>query len=186
MAGLALYARSRGFAVAALATLVAAAGYYVPGKLWWHGQVGPQSMMFVLTLGVVAASVGLVGADVALDRTASFGWPPRRAVHLVGLAAFVGAAGLAVDALLGSPVAAGVVLRDAAGQAGLAGIGVVVLGGTLGWLLPLAAVVLAMLPAGQAASWLAQDAGNTPAAVVAAVAGGAGLVAYAVLGCRRA
>jgi len=120
--------------------------------------------------------------NAVLDRTASIRWPPRRAAHLIGMAVLAGLAGLP------AAVPPGVVARDALGQAGLAGAGVTLFGGSFGWCLPFAALVVTYLP-GLAripvATWLAQPAGSTPALVAALAFGVIGLLTYSAIGRGR-
>jgi hypothetical protein len=187
-----LYARSRRLTVAVTAVVAGAAVLYVPARLWWHGQVDVLQVTFAITLGVTVSSVGLVGADPALDRGASFGWPPRRAGHLVVLWVLGTAVALALTGLLGSQVPAGVVVRDVGGQVGLAGVGACLFGGSFAWSLPFASLVLATLPvdtgttSGQVAAWLVLPADTVPATVTGVVVGAVGLCGYAVFGRRRA
>jgi hypothetical protein len=161
-----LYARSRRFAVATASVLVAAAVVFGLTRLWWDGEVGVMPSVVTMTLGIAVASAGLVGADPALDRGASFGWPPRRAVHLVGIALVTAVVSLTLVRLLGAEVPNVVVLRDVAGQVGLAGVGAVLFGQVAGWLLMPGDVV--------------------PATVTGLVSAAVGLVAYTAYGTRRA
>lgn len=192
MRWLLLYARSRRFAVAAGSVLVAAGVVFGLTRLWWDGEVGAMPSVVTMTLGIAVASAGLVGAEPALDRGASFGWPPRRAVHLVGLAVVTAVVSLVLVRLLGAQVPNVVVLRDVAGQVGLAGVGAVLLGGSFGWVLPLAALVAANLPlgagtvTGQVAGWLLMPGDVVPATVTGVVSAVVGLVAYSAFGTRRA
>jgi hypothetical protein len=169
-----LYARSRRLGV----TVAAMAGSAVALLVLGHAHAVPVGT----TLSVTVASAGLVGADAALDRVASIRWPPRRAAHLIGIAVLTGLASLP------SAVPPGAVVRDALGQAGLAGVGVTLFGESFGWCLPFAALVVTYLPGLAwipAATWLAQPAGSTPALVAAIAFGVTGLLSYSAIGCRR-
>ena len=93
--------------------------------------------MLTLTAGIAVAAIGLSGQDPDLDRTAALPWPVRRFAHLalIGLAA--GGAVLAVQELGTPTVDLSIILRDAAGLLGLAGLAATVAGGQFGWTLPL-------------------------------------------------
>ncbi|HVV17822.1 MAG TPA: hypothetical protein VHF06_00195 [Pseudonocardiaceae bacterium] len=176
MRWLGLYVRSRQLPAAlGLAVAVALALRFVD-------RVG-----FVLALGVGVAvfGTGLGGADIALDRTAAVRWPPRRCAHVCLVTAVVAAV---VTGTGIAPVI--VVLRDAAGFAGLTAFGATVLGRQLAWCLPVAwAVVAAFVPAAdppllRVLTWPAQQP-DMLAGVTAAVLGSAGVLAYAFAGARQ-
>jgi hypothetical protein len=141
----ALYARSRQLAVPVSALVLGAALLLGLSRWLWDGRMGILSMIIVMTLGVAAASPGLAGFDHDLDRTASFSWPLRRATHLIGLGVVTTGLSLAVNATLDSGLPTGVVLRDVAGQVGLLGLGVALIGGSFGWCPPFVFMVLAQV-----------------------------------------
>jgi hypothetical protein len=190
---LALYSNSRRLPVTALAALLGAIALDLAGWVFWQGHAGVDSMSFAITLGIAAASAGLVGADVTLERTASLRWWPRRAAHLIGLGIVVAGFALAATGMLRSPaVPVEVVIRDVAGQAGLAGLGAVLFGGSFGWVPAVLAMVLPYLPIidpstplGMGLTWLIQPSQSTTANLTGFIVAGAGLLAYTVLGCRR-
>ncbi|MEU8239462.1 hypothetical protein AB0C07_14570 [Actinoplanes missouriensis] len=135
-----------------------------------------------LALGVAVLGHGLGGPDSTLDATAAIRWVPRRALHLIVIGTV---AVVVVTAVTTVPVA--VVLRDAAGFTGLAGLAATLFGRRLAWTLP---VVTGCLAAGVPAvpdpfalyllTWAGQPADSGTAAtvgVVLAVAGGAAYVA---------
>jgi hypothetical protein len=183
-----LYARSRQLAVPVVALVLGAALLLGLSRWLWDGRIGILSMIIVMTLGVAAASPGLAGFDHDLDRTASFSWPPRRAMHLIGLGVVTTGLSLAVNATLGSGLPTGVVLRDVAGQVGLLGLGAALIGGSFGWSLPFLFMVLAQVPGMSdvpVAGWLVQPADTVSATLTAAVAVTAGLLSYLTFGPRR-
>lgn len=182
-----LYARSRGLPAAAAVVVVGVA------LLGWLAQPGgsPRLAAFAVAIAVAAVAVGLGGHDLHLDRTAAFGWPPRRAAHLLLAGAAVTGLLLAVG-LVADPLAdRDLVLRDVVGLGGVAALGAVLLGSRAAWALPVAWTGLTLVvPAGeewheQLLSWPVQPPGTTAATVAALVSGGVGLLAYTALGCRR-
>jgi hypothetical protein len=182
-----LYARSRQLPAAFAALLVATAG------LWFLARDSWSSVPVVLTLtaGIAVAAIGLSGQDPDLDRTAALPWPVRRFGHLalIGLAA--GGAVLAVQELGSSTVDISIILRDAAGLLGLAGLAATVAGGQFGWTLPLlwAAITPFVQDDGSATShvvgWMLQPPGAPAATWMALVLGVAGAVVYTGWGGRR-
>ena len=180
MSGPLLHARCHRLAgVGAVATAGALAVAAVPADRL------ATALTALLTLAATAAAAGLAPPDADLDLAAARPRPPRRAGQLVGLA--VGAVGLCwlLDLAHGSPVPVALLARNAAGQLGLLGIGVVLFGGALGWLLPFAAAAVALLPGiGDApvTGWLGQPADSAPAALTATAAAVIGLAAYAAWG----
>lgn len=96
MKWLMLYARSRQVpvwaAAVALTTLAAC--------VFEQGGREPMDLgiaTLILTTNVTAASVGLGGQDLALDRTAAIRWAPRRTAHVLLLGAVAAVALLAVQ-----------------------------------------------------------------------------------------
>ncbi|WP_374198397.1 hypothetical protein [Streptomyces sp. ISL-12] len=195
----ALYARSRQVP-ASLAVVVT--GAVVVGALARGGageQGDPRLPALVLALGVMAASVGLSGQDLALDRTAAVRWAPRRAAHVLLAGAVVAAVvGVVAGTVLpdvrtagGEQATAAFVVRDAAGLMGLAALGAALAGGRYAWTLPFAWLSFAFFapPATstptRVATWLLLPPG-TPAGTWTALAlAVTGTAAYAVAGPRR-
>ncbi|MFC6089519.1 hypothetical protein [Saccharothrix lopnurensis] len=184
---LVLHARSRQVPASLAAAVVGT------GLLGLSAQPGgdPRAAAFAAALGVAAVAVGLGGHDRDLDRTAAFGWPPRRAAHLVLGAALVGLL-LSAVGLVADPVApAAVVLRDVVGLGGLAALGACLFGSNAAWSPPVCwAGLTLVVPPGEdwverLLAWPVQPAGTPSATVIACVLGGAGLVAYSAFGCRR-
>lgn len=166
MRWLALYARSRQVPVSVLAALLAAAAVGACALAAADG--GPLDPRFgVLLPGVVVAGTarGLTGQDPELDRTATLRWAPRRAAHVLLIAALGTAVLAAARAGSQGPVAVGAAFRDATGLAGLAAVGAALGEGRFAWALPLAwtAVALSVPPGdGTAGTGAGVDA---PAAV---------------------
>jgi len=185
---LVLYARARQVPVSVLLVVVAVAGL---GWLAWPGG-SPQFGAFGAAVGVAVVAAGLGGHDLALERTAAFGWPPRRAGHLVVGGAVVAVLLLAVGRV-GEPLAADAFLvRDVVGLGGLAALGAVVFGARAAWALPVGwAGVTLVVPAAdehwvsRLLTWPVQPEGTTSATVTAVVLGCTGLLVHSWLGCRR-
>ncbi|MEU8517625.1 hypothetical protein AB0C76_39530 [Kitasatospora sp. NPDC048722] len=150
MRWLTLYARSRQVpASAAAIALVTAAAWAFDGP----DRADTGIAILVLTANAAAASVGLGGRDVTLERTAAIRWAPRRAAHVLLIGALVGAALLAVQAAGAQLAPTEVVIRVAAGLTGLAALGAVLCGAHFAWTLPtgwLAFTLLAPPPGGTA------------------------------------
>ncbi|MFI9330422.1 hypothetical protein ACIGZJ_23100 [Kitasatospora sp. NPDC052868] len=190
MRWLTLYARSRQVpASAAAVALVAVA-------VWALNQGGPGPVdlgvaIMVLTANVAAASVGLGGPDVVLERTAAIRWVPRRAAHVLLIGVFAGAALLAVQAAGAKLAPTEVVLRDSAGLVGLAALGAALCGAQLAWTLPTGWIALALLiPAprgklGEVIHWIIFPAGTTASTATALALLATGTVVYALAGPRR-
>ncbi|WP_367135160.1 hypothetical protein [Saccharothrix sp. HUAS TT1] len=183
-----LYVRSRGV-LGSFATVVVG----VVGVAAFAGADGsPQLAAFGAALGVAAVATGLGGQDLALDRTAAFGWPPRRAAHLL-LGGAVVAALLLAAGRVADPIAPDAfVLRDVVGLGGLAALGALVLGARAAWALPVGwtGVTLVVPPGAdhwldRLLTWPVQPTGTTSATVTAVVLGCTGLLAHSWFGCRR-
>ncbi|RSM86001.1 hypothetical protein DMH04_15110 [Kibdelosporangium aridum] len=172
---LVLYLRSRGVPAALVTLILMTAG------IWALDSPAPELLLIAPAMGVAVTSVGLGGADVHLDRTGAVPWPLWRAVHLV-------VAGLVVFGLVAAVDLwdVSVVLRNAMGLAGLAGLAAAVLGNQLAWTLPaLWAAVCVFGPRdSEILTWLSQRSDSTTAVVTASVIGTVGLAAYAFAGPR--
>jgi hypothetical protein len=192
MRWLTLYLRSRRAPIA----LVATGGWAVVMWSLWSvfsddRIVGRQMVVLTILLLVAALTATLGGPDDALEQTAGFRWPPRRAAHL--LAAF-----LLVVALLLATLATGaefgptwLVVRDAGGLLGLTALGATTIGTARAWFVPLGWTLAAIsfpqsnpAPIGRILTWQAQPA-STAATVVAGLLAAGGLVAYAAAGPAR-
>ncbi|BAL93178.1 hypothetical protein AMIS_79580 [Actinoplanes missouriensis 431] len=140
-----------------------------------------------LALGVAVLGHGLGGPDSTLDATAAIRWAPRRALHLIA----IGTVAVAVVTVV-TTVPVAVVLRDAAGFTGLAGLAAVLFGRRLTWTLP---VVTGCVSAGVPAvpgpfalyllTWAGQPADSGTALTVGVVLAVTGGAAYTARGPRR-
>lgn len=180
-----LYLRSRQVAVGAGTALACAAGIAV----LTDDSVLIQEVMALLTVTAVAAvtAPALAGSDPALDRTAARDWRVRRTAHVVA----IGVLAVVLGVVVGPPVAAELVVRNAIGLTGLAALGVTVLGGGLAWCLPMVWTVVAMgalmagsPPVAPLLTWPLQPPDTTAATVAAGALGAVGLLVYAVRGPR--
>lgn len=86
----------------------------------------------------MAASIGLSGQDLALDRTAAIRWVRRRAAHVLLVSAVVGTVLLTVQAMGEDMATTAFVVRDSAGLMGLVALGAALSGGQYAWTLPFA------------------------------------------------
>jgi hypothetical protein len=182
-----LYARSRQAPAAFTALLVATAG------LWFlaRGSWSPIPVMLTLMSGIAVAAIGLSGQDPDLDRTAALPWPVRRFAHLALIGLTAGGAVLAVQELGTLTVDLSIVLRDAAGLLGLAGLAATVAGGQYGWTLPLAwaGITPFVQEDGTTTShivgWMVQPTGSAAATWTALALAVSGTAAYTAWGGRR-
>ncbi|MEV6506740.1 hypothetical protein AB0M61_11520 [Streptomyces sp. NPDC051642] len=198
MRWLTLYARSRQVPASLAALVISAAAMRT---LAGDGGQGPgddpRLPVLVLATGVMAASIGLSGQDLALDRTAAIRWVPRRAAHVLLAGAVVAAVLLAVQ-MTGTPMAdtrfmAGTefVVRDSAGLTGLAALGAALSGGRYAWTLPFAWLSFtffapaATSTAMRVATWMLLPAGTAAGTWTALLLLGVGTAAYAFAGPRR-
>lgn len=191
-----LYVRSRRIA----ASLAAAAGS--TAALWVIAAAldDPAATRLVgrsaVALGVAAASPGLAGADIDLDRTAAIDWRPRRVAHVVLVVATV-VGMVAATRLTGRPLGpVAEVARNAVGAAGLLTLAASSLGASRAWIpLLLWTTTAAQLlehswsaprqPGyAQILTWPVQMAESGPALLAALVLGIGGTAAYAVVGPR--
>ncbi|MFF9645323.1 hypothetical protein [Kitasatospora aureofaciens] len=190
MRWLILYARSRQAPASAAAIMLVAL------TVWTFDRGGPGPVdlgmaILVLTTHVAAASVGLGGRDVALERTAAIRWAPRRAVHVLLIGAFAGAAQLAVQAAGAKLAPTGVVVRDSAGLVGLAALGAALFGAQLAWTLPtgwLAFTLLVPTPrgtVGELVNWMIFPPGTAASTAIAWALLATGTAVYATAGPRR-
>ncbi|MFJ1704856.1 hypothetical protein [Kitasatospora sp. NPDC088346] len=188
MKWLTLYARSRQVPVSAVAVALVALA------VWVFDGPGPEDLataVLVLTASVAAASVGLGGPDVVLERTAAIRWLPRRAAHVLLIGVCAGAALLTVQAAGAELAPSGVVVRDSAGLVGLAALGATVFGAQFAWTLPtgwLAVTLVVPTPGGrvgEVVNWMIFPSDTTASGAVAWALLAAGTVVYAVAGPRR-
>ncbi|MER6298936.1 hypothetical protein ABT247_05090 [Kitasatospora sp. NPDC001539] len=190
MRWLILYARSRQVPTSAAAVALVALAAWACNRDG-AGPLAEGVAVLVLTANVAAASVGLGGRDVALDRTAAIRWAPRRAAHVLLAGAGAGAALLAVQAAGARLAPIALVVRDSAGLAGLAALGAVLCGAQFAWTLPvgwLAFTLLVPVPpglAGEVGGWMIISPATTASAATAWALLATGTVLYAAAGPRR-
>ncbi|MFJ9244580.1 hypothetical protein [Streptomyces sp. NPDC101776] len=194
MRWLTLYARSRQVPASLAALVIGAAGVWAlsRGGGGGPGDGDPRIPVLVLAMGAMAASIGLGGQDLALDRTAAIRWVPRRAAHVLLAGAVVAAVPLSVRAT-GSGMGASValVVRDSAGLTGLAALGAALWGGQYAWTLPFAWLSVSFLTPPvtgtptRVAAWLLLPSGTPAATWTALFLLTTGTAAYAVAGPGR-
>ncbi|MEU3612286.1 hypothetical protein ABZ725_08195 [Streptomyces sp. NPDC006872] len=194
MRWLTLYARSRQVPASLAAVVISAVAVWALARGGGEGPGDPRLLVLVLATGAMAASIGLGGQDLALDRTAAIRWMPRRAAHVLLAGAVVGTVLLTVQSMGGDGggmATAAFVVRDSAGLMGLVALGAAVSGGQYAWTLPYAWLSFSFFappPTSaptQVATWMllpADTAAGTWTALFLTVAGTA---AYAVAGPRR-
>ncbi len=185
-----LYARSRAMPASFAALAVSMAVFWFLARDHWSEI--PVSLALLVAIAVTA--IGLSGQDIDLDRTAAIRWAPRRILHLL----LIG--GLGIGAVLlprlweAERVPVEIIVRNAGGLLGLAGIAAVLFGGAFGWTLPLAMFAVAFVVWATTAgtesvhlmiTWPFQPAGVAEATWTAVVLAVAGLGTYAVYGARR-
>ncbi|MFD3437160.1 hypothetical protein ACFWU3_06610 [Streptomyces sp. NPDC058685] len=191
MRWLTLYARSRQVP-ASLSAVVLSALAVVALAPDGHGGPGhPQLSVLALTAGATAASTGLGGQDLALDRTAAIRWVPRRAAHVLLIGMVVCGVLLAVQSMGDDVAATAFVVRDSAGLMGLVALGAAVCGPQLAWTLPIGWLSLSLfapsptsLPL-EVASWMVLPPGTTAGTWTAVVLAVGGTTVYAIVGPRR-
>ncbi|MER5768497.1 hypothetical protein [Streptomyces sp. NPDC001985] len=177
-AGPMLYVRSRG--LPGVVGVLAATAAFVA---WW-GSGGPEPVLPLVALAplVAAAAIGTSfhtpGGE--LDRTAVAPWWPRRLSHLVALTALASLAlALVAPETIrpgpdpGTPVVLGAeaMARNTVGAAGLAALGVRVVGARLSWVVPLGYLGVVFLGVGDVGAvwgWAARAEGDLTAALTAA------------------
>ncbi|MEU4682240.1 hypothetical protein [Streptomyces xinghaiensis] len=191
MRWLTLYARSRRVPASLAAVVISAVTVWALARGGDEGPADPRLPALVLAAGVMAASTGLGGQDLALDRTAAIRWMPRRAAHVLLAGAAVCTVLLTVQTMGESLATIAFAVRDSAGLMGLAGLGAALLGGRHAWTPPFAWLVFSFLvpPATSApmrvATWMLLPPGAAAGTWTALVLTVAGTAAYAVAGPRR-
>ncbi|MGW2262767.1 hypothetical protein ACWCXE_34015 [Streptomyces sp. NPDC001780] len=191
MRWLRLYARSRQIPASIAAVVIGAVAVWALGRDGVEGPGDPRLPVLVLAAGAMAASIGLSGQDLALDRTAAIRWVPRRAAHVLLAGAVVAAVPLAVQAVGGDMATSAFVVRDTAGLMGLAALGAALSGGQYAWTLPFAWLSFALFappPTStpmRVATWMLLPPGTAAGTWTALVLVVVGTAAYAVGGPRR-
>ncbi|MEV4969880.1 hypothetical protein [Streptomyces scopuliridis] len=191
MRWLMLYARSRQVPASLAAVVISAVAVWALARDGGGEPGDPRLPVLVLATGAMAASIGLSGQDLALDRTAAIRWVPRRAAHVLLCGAVVGAVLLTVQAM-GEPMATtAFVVRNSAGLMGLVALGAVLSGGQYAWTLPFAWLSFSFFapPPTSApmrvASWMLLPPGTAASTWTALVLAVVGTAAYALAGPRR-
>nr|WSZ99421.1 hypothetical protein OH820_30540 [Streptomyces sp. NBC_00857] len=191
MRWLTLYARSRQVPASLAAVVISAVAVWALAR---DGSEGPGDLRLpalVLASGAMAASIGLSGQDLALDRTAAIRWVLRRAVHVLLIGAVVGAVLPAVQAMLENVTATTFVVRNSAGLMGLVAFGATVCGARLAWTLPMAWLsfsIFAPPPTSvpmEVATWMLLPPGTAAGTWTALVLAVTGTVVYAFAGPKR-
>lgn len=188
MRWLTLYARSRQVPASLAVLVISAVTVWALARDGGEGQVDPRIPVLVLATGVMAASVGLSGQDLALDRTASIRWVPRRAAHV--LLGRRGRRGGAADCGDSGPTPGHHRVRRP-GQRGPDGTGRSgrgARGGQYAWTLPFAWLSFACFAPSatsaplRVATWMVLPPGSTTGACTALVLAVTGTMSYAVAG----
>ncbi|MFC3576927.1 hypothetical protein ACFOZ0_27345 [Streptomyces yaanensis] len=191
MRWLTLYARSRQVPASFAAVVISAVAVWALARDGGGGPGDPRLPALALAAGVTAASIGLGGQDLALDRTAAIRWVPRRAAHVLLAGAVVGAVLLAVQTTGADLATTAFVVRDSAGLMGLAAVGAAVCGARYAWTVPIAWLsfsIFAPAPTNmpmRVVTWMLLAPGTAAATWTALALAVAGTAAYAVAGPRR-
>ncbi|MFI1730087.1 hypothetical protein ACH40E_12790 [Streptomyces acidicola] len=191
MRWLTLYARSRQVPASLAAVVISAVAVWALVRDGGEGPGDPRLPVLLLATGAMAASIGLSGQDLALDRTAAIGWVPRRAAHVLLAGVVVAAVLLTVQTLGEGMATTAFVVRDSAGLMGLVALGAALSGGQYAWALPFAWLSFSFFapPATsapmQVATWMMLPAGTAAGTWTALVLAVAGTAAYAFAGPGR-
>ncbi|MER6112767.1 hypothetical protein [Streptomyces hirsutus] len=191
MRWLTLYARSRQVPASLAAVVISAVAAWALARDGSGAPGDPRLPVLVLATGAMAASIGLGGQDLALDRTAAIRWVPRRAAHVLLAGAVIGTVLLAVQTMGEDMATTAFVVRDSAGLMGLVALGAALSGGPYAWTLPftwLSYSFFAPPPTSvptQVATWMLLPPGTAAGTWTALVLTVTGTAAYAVTGPRR-
>lgn len=191
MRWLTLYARSRQVPASLAAVLISAMAAGAVARGGGEGPGDPRLPVLALAAGAMAASVGLGGQDLALDRAAAIRWVPRRAVHVLLAGAVVCTVLLTVQTLGDDLATTTFLVRDSAGLMGLVALGAALSGGQYAWTLPFAWLSFSFfappptsMPM-RVATWMLLPPGTPAGTWTALVLTVVGTTAYAVAGPRR-
>ncbi|MET7654510.1 hypothetical protein [Streptomyces sp. NPDC005486] len=191
MRWLTLYARSRHVPASIVAVVIGAVALWALARDGGEGPGDPRPAVLVLAAGAMAASIGLGGQDLALDRTAAIRWVPRRAAHVLLAGAVVAAVSLTAQMMGEDMATTAFVVRDSAGLMGLVALGAALAGGQYAWTLPFAWLSfsffvppLTSAPM-QVATWMLLPPGTAVGTWTALVLTVVGTAAYALAGPRR-
>jgi hypothetical protein len=188
---LTLYARSRQVPASLAAVVISTLAAWALARDGSEGPGDPRLAVLVLATGAMAASIGLSGQDLALDRTAAIRWVTRRAAHVLLAGAVVGTVLLIVQTMGEEMATTAFVVRDSAGLMGLVALGAALSGGQYAWTLPFAWLSFSFFapPATSApmrvATWMLLPPGTAAATWTALALMVVGTTAYAFAGPRR-
>ncbi|MFG2553936.1 hypothetical protein ACGFWF_28835 [Streptomyces sp. NPDC048581] len=190
MRWLTLYARSRQVPASFAVVVISAVAVWALARDGGTESADPRLPTLVLAAGAMAASIGLGGQDLALDRTAAIRWVPRRAVHVLLIGAVVGAVLLAVQTLGEDLASTAFVARNCAGLTGLCAIGATICGAPYAWTPPISWLALSFVAPSptdvptQVMAWMLLPPGTATGTWTALALAVAGTAAYAVAGPR--
>ncbi len=191
MRWLTLYARSRQVPASLAAVVISTLAAWALARDGSEGPGDPRLPVLVLATGAMAASIGLSGQDLALDRTAAIRWAPRRAAHVLLAGAVVAVVLPAVQTMGEDMTTAAFVVRDSAGLMGLVALGAALSGGQYAWTLPFAWLSFSFFappPTSapmEVATWMLLPPGTATGTWTALTLTVVGTAAYAVAGPRR-
>ncbi|GAB2968207.1 hypothetical protein GCM10023080_033830 [Streptomyces pseudoechinosporeus] len=191
MRWLTLYARSRQVPASLAVVVISGVAVWALARDGSAGPGDPRPAALVLATGAMAASIGLSGQDLALDRTAAIRWVPRRVAHVLLAGAVVAAVLLTVQTTGEDIATTAFVVRNSAGLMGLVALGAALSGGQYAWTLPfawLSFTFFAPPPTSapmQVTTWMLLPPGTAAGTWTALVLAVAGTAAYAVAGPRR-
>lgn len=186
-----LNARSRQVPASLAAVVISAVALWALARDGGEGPSDLRPPLLVLATGVMAASIGLGGQDLALDRTAAIPWVLRRAAHVLLIGAVVGTVLLTVQTLGEDLATTAFVVRNSEGLMGLVALGAALSGGQYAWTLPFAWLSFSFFappPTSapmQVATWMLLPPGTAAGTWTALVLAVAGTTAYTVAGPRR-
>lgn len=191
MRRLTLYARSRQVPASLAVVVVSALVVWALARFGGGGPSDPLSAALILVAGAMAVSVGLGGQDLALDRTASIRWMPRRAAHVLLGGVLIGAVLLAVQTMSGQQTSPAFAVRNSAGLMGLVAIGAAWCGRPYAWTVPFASLSFSLFVppttdgVTQVLTWMMLPPGTAAGTWTALVLAAAGTAVYVVGGPRR-
>jgi hypothetical protein len=182
-----LYLRSRYVPTAVLVSFASVAVVLALWLIWSDdAEVRPDLAALTVLAALAPWIRTLASHDNDLEKTAAMPWPPRRVLHLVAVGVVVAGALLCTQLVGVHFGAAGQVVRNCVGLAGLIGLCVALFGTGLASI-PMTTWVAVQASAGvpggqpwrQSLFWMMQSQDSGPAAVTAAALFLAGVIAYA-------
>ncbi len=191
MRWLTLYARSRQVPASLAAVVIGALAVWVLARNGGGGPADAQLTVLALTAGATAASIGLGGQDLALDRAAAIRWVPRRAAHVLLIGTVICAVLSTVQSMGEDLATTAFIVRDSAGLMGLVALGAAVCGAQFAWTLPIAWLSFSLFAPSptslllEVANWMLLPPGAATGTWTALALAVAGTAAYAIAGPRR-